>query len=87
MVSRILKCWKHNIGFDGNLHQQIFLEVESSTHVCWFGLVLKVLSYNVSFQTLYIEWDSMFILFIFSANPHGSGLNSAFWNLDREPHL
>lgn len=34
---------------------------------------------------LFIGWDSMFILFIFSANTYGSGLNSAFWNLHREP--
>lgn len=34
---------------------------------------------------LFIEWNSMFILFILSTNPHGSGLNSAFWNLDRQP--
>lgn len=31
---------KPNIGFVGNLHQQIFFKVENSTNGYWFGLAL-----------------------------------------------
>lgn len=54
MVSRIVKLFRHNIGFEGNLHQQSWLEVESST------IIFKVLSYNACFQIVFNLWVSLF---------------------------
>lgn len=70
MVSVVVKCQKHNVGFDGNLHQKIFLEMENSAQDYWFGFVLKMLLCIASLQMLFIEQDSMFILFIFFQQIH-----------------